>query len=194
MLNLLDLAHSTALTLHIHAKALGNSQRTKDIEDISTAEDMCCKALGNLLATAHIELRLVRQVLDVHRTILSIEVIDAICSSLSARLLKVVICRLGVYVHHAKATLGQRLDELKLGACHILHRAKCLEVHLAHRRYDTHLGAYQVANLLDVATLLSTHLHDEYLVVGLEVLTHGAHHAKRSVEVTGCHQHVVLLR
>ena len=104
------------------------------------------------------------------------------------------ICCLRVDIHNAHTTLRQSIDKLKLGASDILHRAKGFEVHLAYRGDDAHLGTYKVANLLDIATLLSTHLHDKDFVVWLKVLTHSAHNTQGGVEVTGSHQHIIPLR
>ena len=67
-------------------------------------------------------------------------------------------------------------------------------MHLAYSRYDADCGVYQVANLLDVAHLLCAHLYDENLVMGLQVLAHGADNAQRSVEIARCHQHIISLR
>ena len=103
-------------------------------------------------------------------------------------------CRLRVDVNHTKATLRQSIDKLKLGARNTLHRAKGFEVHLSYRRDDAHRGLHKVAYLLDVATLLGSHLDDKDLVMWFEVLAHGAHNTKRSVEVTRRHEHVVTLR
>ena len=98
-----------------------------------------------------------------------------------------------VVVDHGKARGGQGVDQLELGALHVLDALERFEVLFAHGGDDAYLGIHQVADLLDVADLLGTHLADEYVVVGFHLLAHGTYHAHGGVEAAGGHQHVVPL-
>ena len=95
----------------------------------------------------------------------------------TTKLGKVTRRGLRVDIYDAQPPSGQSLHKLELRACHALHRAEGFEVHLTHRGDDAHVGVHQVANLLNIAALLSTHLHDKYLVVRLKLLAYGAHNA-----------------
>ena len=100
---------------------------------------------------------------------------------------------LRVEVYDTHTILWQSINQLKLCAEDIIHRVECLEVHLANSRYDTDCGVYQIANLLYVAGLLCAHLDNENLMIGLQLLTNGADNTQSGVEISGCHQHIILL-
>ena len=151
-------------------------------------------ALIETLTLGHSEASLCAAILDIYGTVVGLGSLYSVAVYLDSVISNISCCSLRVDIDNAETALGQSVDKLELGARHTLHRAEGLEMHLAYRGDDAYLGRYEVANLLDIATLLSTHLYDEYLVVRLQMFTYRAHHAKRSVEVSRGHKHVVPLR
>ena len=98
-----------------------------------------------------------------------------------------------IVVYHSQSVGRQRVDKLELGILYVFNALECLEVHFAHSGHNADRGVYKVAYLLDVVFLLCTHLHDEYLMIGTQMLAYCSYYAKQGVEVARGHKHVVFL-
>ena len=151
-------------------------------------------ALAKVASKVDVKGGLCRCVAYVHSSVISLVVLHAIADKSGVVVDRLRRDMLRVHIHYRQPIFGQGVNQFKLCTTHILHREECLKVHLAYGSHNANRGVYQVANLLDVAYLLCSHLHDKYLMVGLQMLSYGADNAQRSVEVARGHQHIVFLR
>ena len=100
---------------------------------------------------------------------------------------------LEIVVKHGEPVGWQGIGKLEFCALHVLDCLERFKVLFAHGSYYADLRMYYAAYLFYVARLFRSHLHDEHVVVRLQLLAHSAHNSHRRVEASGSHQHVELL-
>ena len=191
VLHLLDAAHAVLYRRHGHLQVPGHDDGGHEVRQVALADEF--RAQFDAFAAAHYgESGGVAVVADLLDVVVGTGVGDGV--AFHRHVVDGAVGDVGeVVVDHGKARGGQGVDQFELGALHVLDALERLEVLLAHGGDDAYLRIHQVANLLDVAYLLGTHLADEYVVVGLHLLAHGTYHAHGGVEAAGGHQHVVPL-
>ena len=185
----LQAGYCVVLLVRRHAKAVGYGYRCKYVEQITGT-----KQAGSVLLASVDSKRYSTCSVIYIRCLVFAFILHCISDDTASACNPFIVSYvLRVVVYYSQSVGRQGVYELEFGVLYVLNAFECFKMHLSYSGYNTDSRVYQVAYLLDVVLLFCSHLHNEYLMIGAELLTDCAYHSKQGVEVTGGYKNVVFL-